>query len=90
MTDRAAVPPGAAIIDRIGWEGDGPIGKAGGCFTATLSFPNGPPNLKAVVVWHKIPVRLVLCSEEAQPFKKAEEAYEAANAALARARGDTP
>lgn len=52
----AGCPSGCAIIERIGWEDDGR-------FTATLHFPSGPPDIRASVVWRKIPVRLVVIEE---------------------------
>jgi hypothetical protein len=49
--DNARVPEGAGIIERVGWDDDGR-------FTATIVFPNGPPDLKAIVVWKSLPVWL--------------------------------
>lgn len=53
---QTTLPPGAAIVERIGWE-DSEDGKPR--FTATLVFPTGAPELSAAVVWKPIPMRLV-------------------------------
>ena len=50
--NRSAVPPGAAIVERVGWGKDGR-------FTATLVFPTGAPDLPTAIVWKEVPMRLV-------------------------------
>lgn len=51
-----ACPAGCAIIDGIGWGSDGR-------FTAVLHFPAGAPDIPAMVVWRKLPVRLVVVED---------------------------
>lgn len=50
LSDRC--PPQCAVIERIGWDDDGR-------FTATLVFPNGPPDIPFLIVWRQLPVRIV-------------------------------
>lgn len=51
------IPPGAAIVERIGWEDDDE--GAGERFTATLVFHNGAPDFTTALVFDPIPVFLV-------------------------------
>lgn len=55
---RSAVPPGCAIVERVGQDDSGRM-------TALLVFPNGPPDLSFNVVWQAQPVRLTV--EEHKP-----------------------
>ena len=55
------IPPGCAIVQRVGWEEDAEYGHQ---FTALLVFPNGPPDdLMAGVVWRQEPVRIVVVDD---------------------------
>lgn len=54
------IPPGHAIVEHIGWDDDGR-------FTATLVFPNGPPDLPLIVVWGAQPVMIVATPSQEPP-----------------------
>lgn len=57
VDEEKPIPSGCAIIERIGWDEDGR-------FTATLHFPTGAPDIQALVVWRKTPVRLVVAESD--------------------------
>jgi hypothetical protein len=64
--DEKNIQIGAAIIERIGWEKDMREDAAPDTperFTATLIFPNGPPDLPFSIIFDAIPVRLVPVGE---------------------------
>lgn len=57
MTESQTADPDDAYCTRAGWHrnDDGTI-----VFTATLAFPNGPPNLSVKAILGGVPLRLVL------------------------------
>lgn len=53
-------PAGSGIITKLGWDKND---EGKDVFRAIIEFPNGPPDLNALVVWDQKPVTISLTPE---------------------------